>query len=303
VQTLPAVQDCCSPCASSSSEVSVPVLDLNIESEDGNIIIEWANLITPESIEIWRSIDGSAFSLMDTIDGNIGTLTDEALMASGEERCYEVRSVSGALQSAFSNIVCAVNDMIYPGTTPSEPFWLLAFGDFASDDGTLVTSLSFPALKRVTGNLFVDATLVLASANFDALQIVNKGIYFSLSNLASISLPSLEQIDGGPPVLVQYNGITPEMMIPAFYCDQSVNLTAISLPNLVFENGKIYAFDSCALSVASVEHILARMLASNPSHMFATLDGGTNAGYASISALGKSNYDLLVANGNSVSIN
>jgi len=283
----------CQPAA-----VSTPVLDIDITSEDGNVILDWTQSITPDTDEIFA--DGTEIA---SVAGTNLTYSDTFPMSSGEERCYTVRAVSGSEQSEFSNEYCAVKDMVYLGAAPSEPLWRIAFGDFAPDDPTILTSVSFPALKRITGILYLDSSSIITSVNFNALQTVDTEIHFDSSGLPSLSLPALTTIGGGTPTLVQYNGITPEMMIPALFCDSSNALATISIPSLVFENGKIYTFDACALTAATVEHILARIVASGCTHAFVTLDGGTNAGLAALSAQGQADYNTAkVVRGNSVSV-
>jgi hypothetical protein len=289
------------PGCSDNDELEAPILDIQIDSAPSNIVLEWTDT-GAENYQLWKSINGGEFELI-TVIGLTTHSDSDGEIGSGDVWCYKVRGVIGETASEFSNIVCAVRDMIYLGTSVSETTWIIAFGDIGSDDPTLLTDLNFAAMKRVTGNLFLDATLVLTAVNHTALQIVDDTIFFSLSGITSISLPALTTINGGPPVLVQYNGITPEMLIPAFYADSCGSLTTISFPNLVFENGNIYAFDGSALSAASVQHILARAKAAGVTHCFITLDGGTNAGYAALSLQGQTDYDDLIAAGNSVSIN
>lgn len=276
--------------------VTVPVMDLNIESQSNNIIVEWTQAETPASDEIFRG--GTEIA---SVPGTVSSYSDTQAMASMEERCFTVQASSGNTHSGFSNEYCAVKDMVYFGTAPSEPLWRMAFGNFAPDDPTIVTSVSFPALKRIRGILYLDSSFVLVSANFNSLQIVDTEIHFDSSGIPSLSLPALATIGGGTLRLVQYNGTTPEMLAPALLCDQSHSLTSVWIPSLIFENGKIYTFDACALTAASIEHILTRILASNCTHAFVTLDANP-VGLLGLSAQGQADYATAIARGNSVSI-
>ena len=223
-------------------------------------------------------------------------------MASGDTRCFKVRAVSGGLQSGFSNEWCVVRDMIYPGTgAASQPTWRIAFGDFASDDITLVTSVAFANLKRCTGHLYLDGGSILASANLDALVKVDLAIFLSGSMaITSISLPALTTVNGQAATLVMYNGVTPTMIQMAVLFDGCSSLTAVSIPNLVYQNGRGYLFDGCALNATSVNAILARARASGVTGAFITLDGGTNA---APTGQGIADKAFLLAAGNSVSTN
>ncbi len=266
-------------------------------------ILEWTQAIDPEQNEIWISVNGGAFTLFDIIDGTLTIDNDATPMASDDVFCYEVRGVKSGMQGAFSNVGCAVKDKVYLGTSPSEPTWMLAYGDFAPNDPLVLVSVSFPALKRITGILSLDQG-AMTSVNFDALEIVDVEIHFDSSSLTSLSLPSLTTIGGGTPRLVAYNGITPEMLLPALFCDNSIALVTVSMPNLIFENGKIYTFDSCALNAATIEHILARIVASGCTHCFVTLDGQSPpVVLSSLTAQGQADYNTAkVVRGNSISI-
>jgi len=290
------IGDSCHP-----SEVSVPVMDLNIESESDNIIVDWTQATTPQTDEIWRSVNGAAYAEVAAVSGSLDTYEDASPMASADKWCYKVRAVSGSTESDFSNIWCAAKDLIYLGTgAVSISDLRLAFGDLDSDDPTLVTSIAFANLKRVTGRLFMDSRPI-TSANLGSLIQVDQAIHFAnCSVIPSISLPALTTVNGQTAQLVQYNGITPTMIQHALLFDNCPSLTTVSIPNLVFQNGRGYLFDGCALNVASVNHILARAVASGVTGAYITLDGGTNAAPAGQGAADKS--ALLIA-GNSVSTN
>lgn len=292
-------------CATSSSasvaDVATPALTLDIESTASNVIVDWTQATEPGTNEVWKSVNGGAYALVASIDGSLETYADANPMPGGDVWCYKVRGKNGGTNGQFSNIGCAVKDMIFLGSVVDQPTWMMAFGDFASDDVTLVASLNFPALKRVTGRLFMDGSTLMTSVSLTALQIVDLAIHLSGSlTITSISLPALTTINGQTATLVQYNGITPTMIQAAILFDGCTALTTVSIPTLVFQNGQGYQFDACALSAASVNHILSRAVASGVTSCFITLDGGTNAAPTGQGIVDKA--ALLLA-GNSVSTN
>jgi len=297
-------------CAPSGPAVSVPVMDLDIESESDNIIVDWEQATTPQTDEIWRSINGGAYAEAAAVSGSLDTYADASPMASGDKWCYKVRAVSGSVESDFSNEYCAVREMIFLGSgAVSQPTWRIAFGDFAADDPSNLTTVAFANLKRVTGTLYLDGCSILTSFNLASLVKVGVALNFSLSAMAAISLPSLTDIEAGDfemgicpnlttlsaPNLVNVNG--------DINADSSTNLVNVDLSSLILQNGRNYRFDNCALSAASVEHILARAIASGVTSATIVMDNGSSVGFAGISAQGQADYTALNSAGNSVDLN
>lgn len=278
-------------------------MDLGIESSADDVIVEWEQAVTPETDEIWRSINGGAYSEIAAVSGSLSSYEDDDGMSSGDVWCYKVRAVSGLVQSGFSNIWCAARNLVFLGSGAlSFPTIRLEFGDMGADTPAAVTSLDFSGLKRVRGNLFLDSMTTMASVNLNALQQVDQAVHFTLGNaLTSLSLTSLTTIGGDPSTTnVLWNGVTLTPIHVALLCDNCPLLASVSLPNLQFENDKGYLFDSCGLSAASVNHILARARASGVTHCYITLDGGTNA---APSGQGITDKAILLGLGNSVSTN
>jgi hypothetical protein len=59
----------------------------------------------------------------------------------------------------------------------------------------------------------------------------------------------------------------------------------------------------CALNAASIENVLRRCVLAGVTTCTIDLSGGTNAGLASLSVQGQSDYAALVTAGNTMSIN
>lgn len=277
--------ECAEPTPPIPPMPDIPVLILTIDSEPSNIKLQWGQIL-PEINEIWQSIDGAEFSLLASIPGGSFYNDTSGAMPSGEIRCFKVRGVNGGINGDFSNIACAVRDKIFLGAgAVSYPTWQLAFGDLASDDITLVTTLDFSGLRAVIGgSLFLDASFVLSSVDLSNLILVSGSIHFSASSLTSLSLPLLVTIGGD------------------LLADNTA-LISVSIPALTLFNGSIYAFDGSALNAASVAGILARGIASGVTSATIRLDGGTNAGLSSLSAQGQLDYAALVTAGNTMTSN
>lgn len=256
--------------------------------------------------EVSRSIDGAAFTVVEVpgesslnptlllgVDSTIGSIKlnwdlsyidTSGGMGIGAEWCYKVQGTEPA--GNFSNVACAVNAMTFLGVgAVSYPEWQIAFGDLVSDDGTLVTSLDFSGLRAVIGGtLALDATFTLTSIDLSSLISVSGNFQLSATTLTTLSLPAFTTLGGD------------------LFCDNTT-LVSVSIPVLVLLNGNTYAFDSSALDAASVEGILARGVASAVTSATIRLDGGTNAGLASLSAQGQADYAALVTAGNTMTSN
>ncbi|HEU0047674.1 MAG TPA: hypothetical protein VFQ43_08730, partial [Nitrososphaera sp.] len=105
-------------------------------------------------------------------------------------------------------------------------------------------------------------------------------------------------------------GITPNVVtlnMPALVtlagdmnCDSCLQLVNVILTHFVMENGRNYRFDNCALNAASVNHILARGVASGITSTLIDLSAGTNAAPTGQGVIDKA---ALITAGNSVSTN
>jgi hypothetical protein len=125
-----------------------------------------------------------------------------------------------------------------------------------------LTALSLPLLTAITGSLAGSGCTLLASVSLPVLATVSADLILDTSALASLSLPLLTAIGGTGKKLSAKN---------------SASLTTVSIPLLVPVNGNIIDFSGCALTAASVNHILARCVAAGITSGTVILTGGTNA--------------------------
>jgi hypothetical protein len=258
---------------------STPTLDMDITSESGSIILNWIQTETPTSNEVWRSQNGGSYSLLNTVSGAVTTYTDNDVIGSGDIWCYKVTGVPGG----FSNEVCAVRDVLFGSGSVSNPTWVIAFGIFGSEDITLVETLNLSGLKRVTDTFYLDSAFIMTDLDLSSLTVVNSDFHLSLSTtLTNLNLPSLTTVQGN------------------MYCDACSSLTNVTMSNFIFHEGQQLYFDSCGLNAASVNHLLARLVASNVTGSTLTLDGGTNS---PPTGQGITDYSASVAAGNTVGIN
>lgn len=283
----------------------------------------------PPMSEVYKSINGGAFAFTtvpgesslnpvlslgtDSVLGSIKLNWDFSatdildVMNPGDIWCYKVRGSIPTVEN-FSNIVCAVRDMVFLGAgAVAYPTWQIAFGDFGSDDPTLVTSLDLSGLRAVIGGtLFLDGATILVAFDLSNLEIVTGGgINLSISAMAQANFPVLRFIGGTFEMGLTPNVVTLNM--PALVtlagdmnCDSCLQLVNVILTHFVMENGRNYRFDNCALNAASVNHILARGVASGITSTLIDLSAGTNAAPTGQGVIDKA---ALITAGNSVSTN
>ncbi len=111
---------------------------------------------------------------------------------------------------------------------------------------TGLTSVSCPLLTAVGNGFILRSCTSLSSLSAPLLQSGGSGIAVDVrgSSLAALSLPSLGNISGD------------------LVATGSTSLTSVSFPSFTPTNGKQILFSDCALTAASVNHILARCVAN-----------------------------------------
>lgn len=144
----------------------------------------------------------------------------------------------------------------------SMPLLATISGDFTLTSNTHLAALSLPLLTSVGGNLAGGGCSLLASVSLPLLATVNGDLILDTAIFPSLSLPALTAIGGTGKKLSAKN---------------NTSLTTVSLPLFVPVNGNVIDFSGCALTAASVNHILARCVAAGITSGTITLNGGTNA--------------------------
>ncbi len=136
--------------------------------------LQWTDNSTDEAnFEIERSTTGAGgpFTLLATVPANTTTYSDPAVDP-GIEYCYQVRAVSGAGASAYTNVDCA--------TTPAE-------GDYALDLGTGSAYVTFGSALPTLGlpQFTIECwfrqdgagtTANTGGGGFSAVPLVTKGV-------------------------------------------------------------------------------------------------------------------------------
>jgi hypothetical protein len=176
-----------------------------------------------------------------------------------------------------------------------------------SGSPTLV-SLDFPKLVSVT-ELDIDSDAALIHGNFPILFIITGGFDCdSCTSLVNLSLPSLSLVG----LLFNASGCTSLQVIDlpqlgsasgGIDCSACPSLTSFNAPLLAVSNNTTITFLGDSLDHTSVELILRHCVISGVTTCTINLSGGTNAGLASLSAQGQTDYAALVTAGNTMAIN
>lgn len=162
----------------------------------------------------------------------------------------------------------------------------IALLDVSIVDCPALASISMPLLaKQNGGKIVIHSSPLLTALNLASLDTMYWDFDLDGSPLlASLSLPALTAIDGN------------------FTAKNCTALASISFPNYLPSNGYSFDFTNNGLDVTSVDHILARCVASASFVTgFVKLEGGTNAAPSSIGP--GSDYDILTVRGITVTKN
>lgn len=152
----------------------------------------------------------------------------------------------------------------------------------------VLKTISLPVLENSASALSFAGNPVLGSLYLPSLTNVHR--YFTVVDnisMTNLNLPALVSV-----------ATFPFLGLIATGCS---NLTDVSFPNYLPNNGRYQSFDGCALSQASVDHILARCVAS-AAYVSGTvkLNGGTSSTPA---AAGLIDVAILQARGVTVNHN
>lgn len=150
----------------------------------------------------------------------------------------------------------------------------------------LLGTLNLNALVSAIGSVDFDTNVALTNLQLNALVFVSG--FFSIagcSSLVSLSLPALVQQG------TVYN----------FYASNCAVLANLNFPKWMPTNGRQLLFDGCALTQASVDHVLARCIANQGFVSgIVNLSGGTSS---APSATGMADKATLTARGVTVLTN
>jgi hypothetical protein len=183
---------------------------------------------------------------------------------------FTIQGAQSLLSASFPNLV----------TVGHQAFF---FGSFKILGCPVLASISAPMLNVVADQFVVANNPLLTSVNFPKLTSVQSTFDASFSGLTALNLPLMTNAGGD------------------FLVNANPGLATLSFPNLIFTvDGSLINFNGCALTAASVNHILARCMASGLTSANINLQGGTSA---APTGQGVADKAALIAAGNNVTTN
>ena len=153
------------------------VSDITVASNQTNVVVTWVNGASMGSMnEIWKSTDGTNFSLFASVGGGISSHADTTGMVNGNIWYYKVRACNGTNCSAFTSVVSASYNYTSPNVASiSFPTLIRAFGAFSALGLVALTSVSLPALKSIESDMQFGGSSSLATISFPNLIFLSIG--------------------------------------------------------------------------------------------------------------------------------
>lgn len=256
-------------------------------------------VVTPEFVgQIFTQDNGDVFratgltsadwELIGNLNGLVwGPLPETSADMNLDGAISEIRAwgPSNFTEFSFGNPVTVVNNLTFNNDLDTVSVALgkleTVGGNFEFTFNSALESLALPLLTSVGGNFDLLSNTSLTSLNLNSLVSVGATCSWDdLSSLESISLPLLTTIGGS---LTAPNGT----LLSSFF-------SPLWLPT----NSTTIDFSGCALTEASIDHILSRCVA-NPAFLLGSvvLNGGTNSAPGA-----QGDADVLVLQGRGVTV-
>ncbi len=220
-------------------------LDIADASAPGSVNLLWDNHAAPPySTEIWRSDNGAAYVLIDTVPAGATTYSDATYPNTpGGYSEYQVRAVNGPLNSTFSNVRGVATTLGDLGLTIYNfPTIRVHFGDVLL--GIVAKVFLLPTLREIRGGGFISSA-PLSGLDLSQLVFVDSGFTLGNSDLFSITLAALQTVNVGD-VRFADNANLVDLSLPllSFVIGDFINtgcpaLTTAAFPGLDTVNGSV----------------------------------------------------------------
>lgn len=191
--------------------------DISADSTDGGLIVTWSQASAPGSNEVWKSVNGGAFSLLTSVGGAATQTTDVTVMPNNDFWTYKIRAVTGGQNSAFTSTVSATKNPSGLTGAVSYPDLVLVVGNFSVTNTAGLTSISLPLLHTILANFVLTNCVNITSVSCPKLLTLG-----GISGIAFLGVTSLATVNFA--LLTSTSG--------SFFINNSA-LTSISLPALV----------------------------------------------------------------------
>lgn len=152
--------------------------------------LSWTQEVEPPSNAIWRSQNGGAFTLLDTVSGATTTFTDPDTMSGTDYWSYKIIPAGGE----ESNVADAAF-ILQTGATANYPSLIVVYGTCYVGFSTPATSVNLPALKYVGEDFIFEADASLAEIELPALLTITRHLGgVTGGTMDSIAFPVLTTI-------------------------------------------------------------------------------------------------------------
>lgn len=236
---------------------------IDLSSSAGSTVLIWTDAGSAMTIEIWKSVNGGAYALYDTVGGAVTTYTDVAAMGALDYWEYKVRAVSGSGKSAFTTPAGAANGITDNlSVNISFPNLIISYDVIAIDSNPALITASFPRLARSAALLFFDDTS-LTSLSVPVLGgTISDIIGYNCTSLLAMSFPALVSVSNS----VQLNGNSSATTAnfgsitsvgTMFAINGCPSLTALNIPALTVVGNLFSVANNAAMASFTVPSLIS----------------------------------------------
>lgn len=216
---------------------------IDLSSTDTDVRLIWTNPNSATTIEVWKSVNGGAYALYDTIPGASTDYHDLAGMPALDYWEYKVLAVNGFGFLAFTTpagVDNGLNDAVTVNI--SYPNLVLDLAGIFFGSNNAVITASFPRLAKAVSISFFDATS-LTTVDFTSLQTITFNLAGSgCAVLGPVSFPALVSvINFGLTACDVMTSLTaPNLTTVGMFNVTGSGLTSLTLPALSLVSSDMY---------------------------------------------------------------
>ena len=254
----------------------VPDMALTTDIDTGHIVIGWSAAADAAQYEVFRSTDGSSFSI---VRRTIGLTWTDPNTESGVIYYYKVRAINGSVKGAFCEVqstLFTAQDIIANGSCGDNvtwkllgsgtmliigrgPMWDYSPGYMPWPNAGLLSDIKEvvirPGITSIGGSAFASCNSLTGITIPDSVTSIGNYAFESCTGLTSITIPDSVTSIGtsafyGCSSLISITIPDSITSIGGSAFDSCTSLTSITIPNSVTSIG-VSAFDSCT-SLSSI---------------------------------------------------
>lgn len=274
-------------CSVSTSQEPPANFNLDQTSTNGAIKLNWTQPSAPTTNEVWRSVNGAAFALFNSVAGALTTYTDPTVYPGNTLVEYKVRAVGTLGNSAFTIVrgaLRAQDDSAAAGPTVTYPTVQIIITSYTLALSVGINTLTFPELLyainapfcimdlsasqlfevdcpklRKVGSISLNGSFNFTLLDLTALQTVDTNLDFNATTLARLVCPNLTSVGGfidmtnvpfsGPVSLPLLQSVGSDLVFNGTSGITAINLSSLQTVGgtLPFDFGGATSFTSISL--------------------------------------------------------